>query len=257
MSFKWRPRRYRLAEDHRPSVAVATLLLAGGATVLAACGGGTTSHSSTATQPQGAQAAAAPPTTISAPPTTTAAPPTTISSSNAASTPVGPTVISVSSSKFGPILADAKGLALYTATGDTATTSGCTASCLTFWPPLLLPAGQTQPVAGPGVTGLGTFTRAEGVQVTYHGKPLYTWEKDTGPGQVTGEGVVDSGGTWHVATVAGTNPSAPSATPQASAPSGQNLQSPATTAKPASPPTTAKPASPPPTAAPSSGGASF
>jgi predicted lipoprotein with Yx(FWY)xxD motif len=147
-------------------------------------------------------------------------------------------VISVSNAKYGPILADAKGMTLYIATGDTATTTGCTGGCLNFWPPLILPAGQTQPVAGPGVTGLGTFMRSDGTQVTYRGKPLYTWSKDTAPGQVTGEGVVDSGGTWHVATVAGTTPSA--ATPQSPAPA----------------PTTVPP-SPPTTKAPSSGGASF
>jgi predicted lipoprotein with Yx(FWY)xxD motif len=151
-------------------------------------------------------------------------------------------VISVSNAKFGPILTDAKGMTLYIATGDTATTTGCTGDCLNLWPPLILPAGQTQPVAGPGVTGLGTFMRSDGIQVTYHGKPLYTWSKDTAPGQLTGEGVVDSGGTWHVATVAGTTPSA--ATPQTTAPPAQNA------------PTTV-PASPPTTKAPSSGGASF
>jgi predicted lipoprotein with Yx(FWY)xxD motif len=140
----------------------------------------------------------------------------------------------VSSAKFGPILANAKGLALYTATGDTSTTSGCTGTCLKLWPPLLLPAGQTQPMAGPGVTGLGTFMRPEGIQVTYHGKLLYTWIKDTSPGQVTGQGVVDSGGTWFVATVAGaTNPSV--ATPSSVAP--PVTHAPATPAS--TPPTTA------------------
>jgi predicted lipoprotein with Yx(FWY)xxD motif len=138
-------------------------------------------------------------------------------------------VVAVSTARFGPILADAKGLALYTATGDTASKSGCTGGCLTIWPPLLLPAGQSQPVAGPGVSGLGTFMRAEGVQVTYHGKPLYTWFKDTSQGQVTGQGVVDSGGTWFVATVASASPAPAAASPSTAAP-------PAT--QPAAPPTT-------------------
>jgi Secreted repeat of unknown function len=132
-------------------------------------------------------------------------------------------------------------MALYTATGDTATRSGCTGTCLSFWPPLLLPAGQAQPVAGTGVTGVGTFMRAEGVQVTYNGKPLYTWFKDGQPGQVTGDGVVDSGGTWHVATITtgtGSGVTAPT--------------TPAPTMTPASvsPATTVPPA-------PSGGGASF
>jgi predicted lipoprotein with Yx(FWY)xxD motif len=141
----------------------------------------------------------------------------------AAAAPTGP-VLTMTSSKFGTILTDSQGMALYTATGDTATASGCTGRCLKAWPPLLTPVGSSQPAAGPGVTGLGTFSRSEGVQVTYDGMPLYTWYKDRSPGQVTGDGVVDSGGTWHVATVKG---------------SGNGASSPVTTAPPAtSTPTT-------------------
>lgn len=222
MSFKWSHGGTGRAGGQRVSLAGITLTLAGGAMLLAACGGGGSSRSSTATQPP-------------------AASPTTLPTRNPASGPMTPTVVSVSNSRYGPILADARGLSLYTATGDTATTSGCTGVCLKYWPPLLLPAGQTQPIAGPGITGLGTFMRSDGVQVTYHGRPLYTWVKDTQPGQVTGQGVVDSGGTWYVASVgAATNPAA--ARPSTAVPS--VTQAPATTA-------TTRPA------APSSGGASF
>jgi predicted lipoprotein with Yx(FWY)xxD motif len=130
-------------------------------------------------------------------------------------------VITIMTAKYGAILATAKGLALYTATGDTSSHTACTGACLSYWAPLLLLAGQVQAVAGPGVTGLGTFTRAEGTQVTYHGKPLYTYLGDAQAGRVTGQGVVDSGGTWYVASVAGaaTSPSIPTpstAAPQAS-----------------------------------------
>jgi predicted lipoprotein with Yx(FWY)xxD motif len=182
----------RVRGAHRGRLTAGPLLLAVGAIALAACGGGTSNSSSTATTAQ--------PSAASVRANTSA-----------------PTVVTVSSARFGKVLADAEGMALYTATGDTPTQSGCTGACLKVWPPLLLPAGQTEPTAGPGVTGLGTFTRPEGIQVTYHGKPLYTWFKDTQPGQVTGQGVVDSGGTWFVATLAATpNPSA--ATPSTTAP---------------------------------------
>jgi predicted lipoprotein with Yx(FWY)xxD motif len=147
--------------------------------------------------------------------------------SHAAATPTGSTVVRVSNGRFGPILADAKDFTLYTATGDTGTQSGCTGECLKIWPPLLLPAGESQPVAGPGVTGLGTFMRPEGIQVTFHGKPLYTWFKDTSPGQVTGQGVVDSGGTWFVAALSSASsnpatvtPSTAASTPPTTAPGG-------------------------------------
>jgi predicted lipoprotein with Yx(FWY)xxD motif len=212
------PGRTRTQRRHRLSMAAVPLLLAAGGTLLVACGGGSSNRSSTATQPP-AQSS------------------TTASGVGAASAPAstGPTVISVKTAEFGTILADAKGMALYTATGDTATQSGCTGGCLTAWPPLLLPAGQSQPVAGPGVTGLGIFMRSEGVQVTYHGKPLYTWFKDTSPGQVTGQGVVDSGGTWFVATVTSAATSPAAGTPSTQAPS--VTQAPPATQAPATPAT--------------------
>jgi predicted lipoprotein with Yx(FWY)xxD motif len=221
MSFNPGSGRRRVRRGHRSLLVGGPLLLAAGATLLAACGGGSSNHSSTATQPaQTAQPSAASARGSGSSPST--------------STSKGPTVVTVSSAKFGPILADVKGLALYTATGDTSTQSGCTGPCLQIWPPLLLPAGQAQPIAGPGVTGLGTFMRAEGTQVTYHGKPLYTWFKDTSPGQVTGQGVVDSGGTWFVATVTGASQPA-AATPSTAAPPA--TQAPAT--RPSTPPATA------------------
>ena len=217
MSFNWSHGERRLAGARRASVAGGTLVFAAGTMLLAACGG-SSSHSTTGTQAPSTQAPAASPTTASG--------------NAAAASATGPTVVLVSNSKFGQILADAKGMTLYTDTGDTATKSACTGGCLQVWPPLLLPAGRTAPVAGPGLTGLGTFMGPDGVQVTYHGKPLYTFASDTRPGEVTGQGVVDSAGTWHVATVGSASSSTP-ATP------------------------TTTPGSPPTTAAPSSGGASF
>ena len=39
--------------------------------------------------------------------------------------------------------------------------------------------------------------RDDGVrQWAYKGKPLYTWSKDTKPGDASGDGV---GGSWHIA----------------------------------------------------------
>jgi predicted lipoprotein with Yx(FWY)xxD motif len=42
-----------------------------------------------------------------------------------------------------------------------------------------------------GVTGkLGTLTRPDGTtQVTYNGRPLYGWQNDAKPGDVTGQGI--------------------------------------------------------------------
>jgi len=111
------------------------------------------------------------------------------------------------SAKLGTFLTGPTGLTLYTHTGDSPNTSTCSGSCLSAWPALTVPAGQS-PVAGPGVTGhLGTFSRSDGTtQVTYNGLPLYYWQGDAKPGDATGQGV----GGFSVATVAGSSP-APSA----------------------------------------------
>lgn len=198
----------RLAGRRRVSV-TGGLLVGAAAMILAACGGSS-----------GTTSTGAPPATSSPASAAPAAQPAPAS---------GPTVKTAMSAKFGTILVDAKGLALYTTNKDTATTTGCTGTCLTFWPPLLLPSGMSKPLAGPGVSGLGVFKRGSSLQVTYHGKPLYTWEKDT-PGQVTGNGVTDSGGTWSVVTLGGSTSSGAGSSSATS---------------------------PPTTAAPSSGGASF
>ncbi len=73
----------------------------------------------------------------------------------------------------------------------------CTASCLSIWHPLTVPAG----VKPTGPVTLGTIKRPEGeVQVTYKGRPLYRFGGDTKAGAANGEGIKDVG-TWHAATV--------------------------------------------------------
>ena len=96
------------------------------------------------------------------------------------------------------VVTNAKGLTLYWFVPDTATTSKCSGSCATFWPPVKGPA-----TAGAGVTGtLATITRADGsVQATYNGHPLYTYVGDHAPGQVAGDGLNVNGGVWHEVTV--------------------------------------------------------
>jgi len=82
-------------------------------------------------------------------------------------------------------------MALYTYGPDHgATQSACTGPCSQAWPPLTVPSGTT-PAAGTGVPGvLGTARQSDGViQVTYDGHLLYTFQSDSSPGQVTGNGV--------------------------------------------------------------------
>jgi predicted lipoprotein with Yx(FWY)xxD motif len=101
------------------------------------------------------------------------------------------------------IVTDASGMTLYWFVPDTSTTSKCTGSCATYWPPVLGPA-----TAGSGVTGtLGVITRVGGtMQATYDGHPLYTYAGDSGPGQAKGNGLNLSGGVWWEMTVSGVKP---------------------------------------------------
>ena len=126
----------------------------------------------------------------------------------------GTTVNAATTPNVGMVLTGPNGMTLYTHAGDSATSSTCTGSCATAWPPLETTA---QPIAGTGVTGqLGTLTRADGTtQVTYGGMPLYYWQGDAKAGDVTGNGVEG----FSVATVAGAAP-AVNASPAASPSSG-------------------------------------
>ena len=100
----------------------------------------------------------------------------------------GKALVNLTSNSMGKILTTKSGLTLYYDTADTPTKIVCTGGCATAWPPLLY-TGSGTPTGGPGVTGLGTVRRpGGGVQVTYKGKPLYTFASD-GPGQTSGQGV--------------------------------------------------------------------
>ena len=223
------PRPFTFHRTHAPgnrSLVSGALISVALVMVAAACGGGGTKVSSAAGQPATGAA--------------------TNQGSPSGSTPA--TVLKMTNANFGPILTNAKGFVLYTYTADKPGGVGCTGSCLKLWPPLLLPPGVTHPIAGPGVSGLGTFVRPEGTEVTYQGLPLYTYLPDTRPGQVTGQDVVDSGGTWILATIgspaaaATTAPSTASSTnpttAQPTVTSPAATRPPVTAAQPASPPTT-------------------
>jgi predicted lipoprotein with Yx(FWY)xxD motif len=112
------------------------------------------------------------------------------------------------------VVTNSAGHTLYWFAPDTSTTSKCTGSCATYWPPVTGPA-----TAGSGVTGtLGVITRSDGtMQATYDGHPLYTYVGDSAPGQNKGNGLNLSGGLWHEVTVSGT---APAASPSASSTGG-------------------------------------
>jgi predicted lipoprotein with Yx(FWY)xxD motif len=94
------------------------------------------------------------------------------------------------------LLVNRRGLSLYSLSAEQRGRFICTDSaCLSFWTPLVVPKGTTPT----GVAGLRTIKRPEGrIQVTYRGRPLYTFYLDRKRGDVGGEGFKDVG-VWHAA----------------------------------------------------------
>jgi predicted lipoprotein with Yx(FWY)xxD motif len=165
------PAKSRATRLVRPGTAVAAL--AAVALTLAACGSSSPSSSATTAANSGGSGSG---TGAAASPGTTAA---------------AATVKTASNSKFGTILVNSAGMALYTYTPNNGgMTNMCTGACLQAWPAVTVPAGTT-PTLASGVSGtLATAKQADGtLQVTYNGQLLYTFVSDTTPGQVTGNGV--------------------------------------------------------------------
>jgi predicted lipoprotein with Yx(FWY)xxD motif len=136
--------------------------------------------------------AATTPAPAAATPAPTAAP-------SASAAAAGGTINVAESANLGKFLTGPGGNTLYVFGGDTAAnTSTCVDACATNWPALTA-SGGTAPAAGTGVTGtLATFARADGsMQVSYNGKPLYYYAKDTKAGDTNGQGL--AGGKWTVA----------------------------------------------------------
>ena len=87
-------------------------------------------------------------------------------------------------------LVDAKGMTLYTFDKDVSGKSNCYDNCAKNWPPAA--AMESDKPAG----DLTIIKRDDGtMQWADGGKPLYTFVKDTKPGDVTGDNV---GSVWHV-----------------------------------------------------------
>jgi predicted lipoprotein with Yx(FWY)xxD motif len=106
----------------------------------------------------------------------------------------------------GNVLVDSKGDALYSPDQEANGMILCKGSCTSIWVPLTLSANAKPTGSGEVNTMLGTVRRPDGsVQVTFRGKPLYTFAEDSSPGMVTGNGAQDQFGgqqfTWHVASV--------------------------------------------------------
>ena len=84
------------------------------------------------------------------------------------------------------------GMTLYTFDKDMGGKSMCNGPCAANWPALMAASGSA-------ASGDWTMvTRDDGtMQWAYKGKPLYTFAKDTKPGDITGDGFLN--GAWHIA----------------------------------------------------------
>jgi predicted lipoprotein with Yx(FWY)xxD motif len=92
---------------------------------------------------------------------------------------------------MGKVLADSKGMTLYTFDKDVAGKSNCNGQCAVNWPPLKASADDK------AMGEWSVVTRDDGAkQWAYKGMPVYGWIKDNKPGDTTGEGV---NGVWRVA----------------------------------------------------------
>jgi predicted lipoprotein with Yx(FWY)xxD motif len=96
------------------------------------------------------------------------------------------------------ILVNRRGLTLYSLSAETRGRFICTTEfCLSLWTPLVVPRGTTPT----GARLLATIRRPDDgrTQVTYRGRPLYTFTEDRKLGDVKGNGFKDVG-TWLAAT---------------------------------------------------------
>jgi predicted lipoprotein with Yx(FWY)xxD motif len=121
-----------------------------------------------------------------------------VAASGVARAAVRPT-LTVRSSSYGAILFDGRGRALYAFTRDRrGGPSRCYGACARAWP-VYFAGGRL--AAGKGVKRslIGTVRRRDGRrQITYNGRPLYYYVRDTRAGQVSCQNVAEYGGTWLV-----------------------------------------------------------
>jgi predicted lipoprotein with Yx(FWY)xxD motif len=105
----------------------------------------------------------------------------------------GDVAVELASTSLGEVLVDGEGMTLYMfdPDADAPGESTCYDQCATAWPPLV---GEGEPTLGEGLDEamVGSIERTDGtMQVTYNDWPLYYWQNDEAPGDVTGQAVND------------------------------------------------------------------
>jgi predicted lipoprotein with Yx(FWY)xxD motif len=113
------------------------------------------------------------------------------------------TTVKVVKTRYGRILVDGHGRALYLFTRERRAASRCYGACANAWP-VFFARGKVRAGTGADRRLIGTTRRKDGRrQVTYAGRPLYYYVTDRKPGQITCQNVVEYGGTWLVVAPSG------------------------------------------------------
>ena len=99
-------------------------------------------------------------------------------------------IFKVQETKLGKVLADPNGMTVYTYAKDHKGRSLCNGECAAKWPPVKA-ADDAKPLGDYSIIVRDDGTR----QWADEDRPLYTYVKDTKPGDVNGDFV---GGVWHV-----------------------------------------------------------
>jgi predicted lipoprotein with Yx(FWY)xxD motif len=144
-------------------------------------------------------------------PTAATVPSATANSTTPSTTTTSGTVIKTVDTTKGTVLTDSSGYTMYWFAKDHGTTSACTGSCASAWPPVTVTGTPKAGVSLPGK--LGTISRGSGVmQLTYDGHPLYTYAGDSSPGAMTGNDINGYGGLWWAMTTTGATVASSSST---------------------------------------------
>ncbi|MGC8544715.1 MAG: hypothetical protein ACP5UJ_07645 [Athalassotoga sp.] len=109
------------------------------------------------------------------------------------------TVMVGTNPKLGNYLVDANGMTLYYLDGESTSTIKCNGMCLSFWPAfnvksIVVPSGLNS-------SNFQIFKRPDGSsQLSYEGKPLYYFIRDSYRGDVSGNNLKDPFGIWYAVT---------------------------------------------------------
>jgi predicted lipoprotein with Yx(FWY)xxD motif len=167
-------------------------MVAASAFLLVGCSGGETPSTARATEsssPAGATLTSRPAATPRA-------------TSPSATKAIPGTVIKTAGSRFGEILFDGTGQAIYLFGKEKTPKAECYGECAEAWPPVLT-RGAPVAAGSADTSALGTTKRTDGsTQVTYGGHPLYYYAHE-GKNEVLCHNVREYGGLWLVLTPAG------------------------------------------------------